>query len=506
MSLPININSLLKGRVIEWDRLEFKKGWNPEEIIRTVCAFANDINNWGGGYIVVGVEEIDGKPIFPPAGLQENQIDRIQKELVEICHRIEPHYTPVTEPVVYEDKRIFIIWAPGGESRPYKAPQTLGDKAAKRLYIRQGSVTKPASREEERFLNTISIALPFDDRVNHGAGIHDLDKDLMTEFLYKVDSELYREANEIDKKELALRMQLLKGPEEYLRPVNAALLFFNPEPHRFFRGAVSEVVLYKDYEGITFTEQTFKGSLFKQIMNLLQYLQNVVLTEKVIKIPGQAEARRIWNYPYEAVEEVVANAFYHRSYENVSPIEISVYPDKLAVLSFPGPLPPVDKEALKQKKILSREYRNRRIGDFLKELDLTEGRGTGFPIIYRKMEQNGSPEPIFETDDLHTHFLAVLPVHPEFLKEEEPEDEPLNTTILLPASPKAKEILEFCREPKSRKEIMDMLGLYNNTARFNKYIKPLIEAGFLLPSLLERPNNPRQKYYSLQAVSNEVGN
>jgi ATP-dependent DNA helicase RecG len=415
MSLPINIEKLLKGRVIEWDRLEFKKGWNPEEIIRSICAFANDVNNWGGGYIVVGVEECDGRPVFPPAGLSENSIDRMQKELLELCNRIEPYYAPVTEPVVFDGELIFIIWVQGGENRPYKAPQTLGNKSYKRVYIRRGSVTKPASKEEERFLNTISIALPFDDRINHHASIHDLDKDLMTEFLYRAGSELCREADKISKEELALRMQLLKGASEYRRPINAALLFFNSNPHKFYRGAVSEVVLFGDYDGISFSEQTFKGSIFKQIENVLQYLGNLVLTEKVIKVPGQAEALRIWNYPYEAVEEVVVNAFHHRSYENVSPIEISVYPDKLVALSFPGPLPPVDKEALKQKKILSREYRNRRIGDFLKELDLTEGRGTGFPIIHRRMEQNGSPAPYFETDDMHTHFLAVLPVHPIFL-------------------------------------------------------------------------------------------
>ena len=494
MSLPVNINKLLKGKVIEWDRLEFKKGWNPEEIIRTICAFANDVNNWGGGYIIIGIEEIDGKPVFPPLGLQENQIDRIQKELIELCSKIDPYYMPVTEPVEYEGKWIFIIWASGGESRPYKAPQTLGEKALKRVYIRHGSVTKPASREEERFLNTISIALPFDDRINHEATIHDLDKDLMIEFLYKVDSTLYKEAGGISKEELALRMQLLKGPKEYLRPVNAALLFFNPSPHTFFRGAISEVVLYKDYEGITFDEQTFKGSLYKQITNLLQYLKNVVLTEKVIKIPGQAEALRIWNYPYEAVEEVIANAFYHRSYENVSPIEVSVYPDKLVVLSFPGPLPPVDKEMLKQKKVISREYRNRRIGDFLKELDLTEGRGTGFPIIYRRMEQNGSPLPVFETDDIHTHFLAVLPVHPEFLKTEEKE---ISSTVILPRleSPKAKEILLFCEEPRSRKEIMDMLEVTNQTLNFERFIKPLLESLLLSMTLPENPKSSKQRYF-----------
>lgn len=494
MPLPININELLTGRVIEWDRLEFKKGWNPEEVIRTICAFANDINNWGGGYIIIGIDEVDGQPSFPPTGLQENQIDRIQKELVELCHKIEPHYIPVTTPVIYQDKLIFIIWVPGGDARPYKAPQTLNKGSHKRIYIRQGSVSKPASKEEERFLNTISIALPFDDRINHQASVNDLDKDLMVEFLYEVGSDLHNEATFVGKEELALQMQLLKGPKEYLRPINAALLFFNREPHKFFRGAVSEVVLYKDYDGIQFTEKIFRGSIFKQINNLLEYLRSVVLTEKVIKVPGQAEALRIWNYPYEAVEEIIANAFYHRSYESPNPIEISVYPDKLVVLSFPGPLPPVDKEALKNKKIFSRNYRNRRIGDFLKELDLTEGRGTGFPIIYRKMEQNGSPQPSFETDDVRTHFLAVLPVHPEFLKEVSQKTEYTDLPKL--ESPRALEILEFCKEAKSRKEIMEMLGISNHPKNLERYITPLIENKSLALTLPDKLQSRNQKYYT----------
>ena len=98
----------------------------------------------------------------------------------------------------------------------------------------------------------------------------------------------------------------------------------------------------------------------------------------------------------------------------------------MVILSFPGPLPPIDQNALKQKKVFARDYRNRRIGDFLKELDLTEGRSTGFPIIYDKMERNGSPAPIFETDNIYTHFLTILPVQPEFLKaiqEEEKQKE-----------------------------------------------------------------------------------
>ena len=62
---------------------------------------------------------------------------------------------------------------------------------------------------------------------------------------------------------------------------------------------------------------------------------------------------------------------------------------------------------------MPRRYRNRRIGEFLKELDLTEGRSTGIPKILRAMKENGSPSPEFEFDEDHTYFLVRLPAHPE---------------------------------------------------------------------------------------------
>jgi ATP-dependent DNA helicase RecG len=70
-------------------------------------------------------------------------------------------------------------------------------------------------------------------------------------------------------------------------------------------------------------------------------------------------------------------------------------------------------ELNKGQQIKVREYRNRRIGDFLKELHLTEGRCTGIPKIQRSMQYNGSPEALFETDEERTYFLTTLPVHPE---------------------------------------------------------------------------------------------
>ena len=71
--IPLKIETLLEGRVVEHDRVEYKTGWNPNDIIHSICAFANDYDNSNGGYIVIGVKEEKGMPVFPLAGVQKEE-------------------------------------------------------------------------------------------------------------------------------------------------------------------------------------------------------------------------------------------------------------------------------------------------------------------------------------------------------------------------------------------------------------------------------------------------
>ncbi len=57
MSILVSIENLLSGNFVEGARMEFKEGWNPTAVLRSVCAFANDFENEGSGYIVIGVAE-----------------------------------------------------------------------------------------------------------------------------------------------------------------------------------------------------------------------------------------------------------------------------------------------------------------------------------------------------------------------------------------------------------------------------------------------------------------
>lgn len=61
MAIPIIIKTLLSGKVVEWERLDFKRGWNPVDVMHSVCTFANDVNNWGGGYILKDLDITEGR-------------------------------------------------------------------------------------------------------------------------------------------------------------------------------------------------------------------------------------------------------------------------------------------------------------------------------------------------------------------------------------------------------------------------------------------------------------
>ena len=90
MSIPTTIHTLLSGNVVEWARIEFKTTWDPEASLKTITAFANDIDNWGGGYIIIGVKEQDGIPVKPYVGVPANMLDAWQKDIYEKCKLIRP--------------------------------------------------------------------------------------------------------------------------------------------------------------------------------------------------------------------------------------------------------------------------------------------------------------------------------------------------------------------------------------------------------------------------------
>ena len=322
MELEFNVEDLLRKNNIESDRIEFKKGWNPDDIYRSICAYANDFDNIGGGYILIGVEEKDGVAIRPVHGVSKDMVDKIQKEMLGYNHRIRPIYfaKPILESV--DGKNIIVIWAPTGIQRPYKVVDHI------------------TSKNDNNYKY----------RIRYGTS------------------------------------SIVPNPEQEKDPKN----FIEIPP--------------------------IKGTVPQIIQRTMEKLQDIAIAEYVQKVPDRMEANRFMSYPYEVLEEAVVNAFYHRDYMCYEPVEIEIEPDCIRITSHPGidrsiPLSTI----AKGERFKSKYYRNRRLGEFLKELDLTEGRCTGIPTIQEGLAKNGSPRAIFETDEDRKVLWVTIPIQPDYL-------------------------------------------------------------------------------------------
>ena len=470
MALPININDLINSHTVESVRIEFKRGWNPEEIIHSICAFANDINEYGSGYIIVGIEEKDGSPVLPPSGLLQEQIDSIQKKFIELCNLLRPKLFPIIEPIEFMGKFIVVIWITTGEERPYSAPVTLGKNALYKIYVRQASTTIPTTPLLENRLRELSAYRHFDDRINTKASVDDFDLGLIQAYLQEIKSNLYNEALKLSLAEIALKMQIARKHGENIYPLNVGLLLFCKEPHKFFEGCKTNLVEFEDEAGTKYSEKTFVGPIHMQIREIMSYLNSNIIKQFTYKSSIKSEVDKFFNYPYQALEELVVNSLYHRCYENPTPNEIRIYKSfkkgiinaeeiedsrRIEILSYPGPLPPIDEKALLQLKITARNYRNIKLGDWLKNLRLAEKYATGIPTIVDALATNGSPIPILSTDEARSFFLAVIRINENTPIE---VDEDIVEIERIPLSNIQQEILEkLLNEPSMEDEIIEEL-------------------------------------------------
>ena len=336
MAIPTSIKTLLSGDVVEWARIEFKETWDAAASLKSICAFANDLDNWGGGYIIIGVQENNGKPVYPLKGVPTDKLDAYQKNIFGKCKLLRPAYTPIIGVETYQDKQFIVIWCPGGDNRPYSSPKTMEKNNKERIhYIRKASNTVEPSDDEEKDLFNLANRVPFDDRVNHQAELADLNITLIQNYLKEIGSSLYEKSKTGDFAELCNDMNIIS--------------------------VLPDIVQFPDgLGGDNIIENTFKGPIHQQLREALQFIKNSIVTKKIVKSADKAESDWVYNYPYAALEEALANAVYHRAYDIREPIEVRVEREMIEIVSFPGPDRSVTQEGLKRYRVSNRRYRNRR--------------------------------------------------------------------------------------------------------------------------------------------------
>jgi ATP-dependent DNA helicase RecG len=432
----------------ESEQVEWKENVaDIDDVISTAVAFANDISNLGGGYIVCGAREAKDEHGFQKMltpGLSASRLKELEGRVIQGCRdRVDPSIVPVVEelPAEAPDKRILVFIVP---ATPYAHSFRKHGKDASTYYIRVSRETNEAKNGLLRELLIKKHAQErWDRRPNPTARVEDLDAVLLRDYLQRMTlweaNKAFEDYLEHPLAALALPLCAREPLTGTLRPRNFAILMFGRQIQRFFPGAYA---IFSLYPGVDRAEPYAErihldGTIIEQADKLIDRLN----TQAYDVIDKTRETSNLLRFPQRALQEAVINALVHRDYESEQPVRVTVFSDRIEIYS-PGSLPTaVDRERFKQGRSAP-VWRNQALAYFFNKLQLAQAEGQGIPTILRTMKETGCPNPTFDISP--ESVLCTLPAHPRHaliraIREIE-RDLVLNHTT--EAATKARELLE----------------------------------------------------------------
>lgn len=403
----------------ESEQIEWKENVaDIDDVVATLSAFANDLQNLGGGYVVCGAREDKDEHGFPRllrTGLGASRLKEVEGIVLTRCReRVFPQITPLVDELVVEndpERRILVFTQPAtGHAHTFRR----GDGAGKH-HVRVGRSTLEARNGILRDLLVRKGDLePWDRRPCIGATENDLDLIALRDALQQMkvfSSERGLEPFLSSEAQLNPFVPPLFAKDPLtgiLRPRNFAMVLFGREPQRFIPGALSLFSIYPgtDRSDTHAARHELAGTLIEQARRMQPLLeaQAPLLFDKT-----DPTTPNVQKYPKRALYEAMGNALAHRDYELADPTRVTVFADRIEVLS-PGALPHgVTLDALRSGQAAPR-WRNQALAWFFQRLQLAQAEGQGIPTILRAMQQEGCPPPRFEADD--ARVLCILPAHP----------------------------------------------------------------------------------------------
>jgi len=383
----------------EIDRVEMTRSTtNVDKFREAICSFSNDMAGKGEpGYLLIGVDERDSAFRLP-----------ITDELLQqfAAYRSDGQILPL--PVLNVSK---VPHPDGGgdvlvvEVRPHDMPPV---RYKGRVHIRVGPRKDTASEAEERVLMERRAAnFPtFDATPCPEGDLKRLDLETFRQtYRPQAIAEEVIAANHRDSKEqlAALRFYSLKRD----CPTNAGMLVFAFDPLDLFPGAKVQFVQYDGTElaDEVLAEKTFTGSLITVLSEMDSFLKGR-FTQKPVVVSALRE-QSVFDFPPEAIRELLMNAILHRDYQSTSPVRFYQFSDRIEIQN-PGGL---YGDASPQNFPKVNTYRNPIIAEAMHVLGYVNRFGRGVTRARRALEENGSPEPIFQFE-AH-HFLSIIPKHPQ---------------------------------------------------------------------------------------------
>ncbi len=390
--------------------VEFKRDdVRPEQLAKEIVALAN----FQGGKVILGVED-DGTI----TGIQRENLEEWVMDTV-FGRYVHPMILPFYEEIQVDDEyRIAVITITQGTAKPY----VVRHKDREEIYVRVGSTSRRASREQQARLFALGGMLHPETLPVSGSSLKDLSRERLTDYLTNIvmDSTLPGSDDEWIGRLCGLGFMV---EQENLPAVCsiAGLVLFGHSPRRQLRQSGMRWMAFdgpkKTYRAID--DRTLDGplvALFQTmdgggreiaenglIESLIENMRPFI-SEESDQINETMRRERHWHYPLAAVREAIVNALAHRDWTRYEEVEVVAYNNRLEVLS-PGAL----QNSMTVEKMIAgqRSPRNPLIVEVLRDYGYVDARGMGVrnKIIPLLRERGVEPE-FLATED---YLKVVMP-------------------------------------------------------------------------------------------------
>lgn len=350
----------------ESQNIEYKTIWK-DEYLKWICGFANA----QGGTIFIGKDD-DGHIVG---------VNNAKKLLEELPNKITTVLGIVADVNLHET-------AMGDYIEIAVEPQLNPVSCKGEYYYRSGSTKQELKGAAlDQFLlgkqgkHWDGVPVP-------NVTIEDLKAETFDFFRKKgiksnrLNDDVLTDSNEL----LLANLKLTDG--KYLK--RAALLLFHPDPEKFVTNAYIKIGYFESDSDLRYQDE-IHGNLFEQVektMDLLftKYIKAMISYDGIYRV-------ETFEYPKEAIREALHNAVAHKDYTGATPIQISVYNDKIMIWNY-GRLPENWTIDTLQKKHSSVPH-NPDISNAFFRIGYIEAWGRGIRKMNEQCAAAGLPQPLY---------------------------------------------------------------------------------------------------------------
>ena len=435
----------------------------PTRLYDSLSSFSNQDS---GGIIVFGVDEAQD---YKEVGVYDAQ--DIQKKINEQCLQMEPIVRPILTVVEKDGKTFAAAEIPGVDiaERPcyYKGKGRL-----KGSYTRIGDSDEPMTEYEIYSYEAYRKKYQDDIREVKRASLQALDKTALSKYIL-----LLKEG----KPKLAAMDE-----QSITRNRNVTLssvLLFGLYPQAYFpQFCITAVVVpgkeigEVDSDGARFLDNArIEGTIPEILEEAIAFVKRNMRKKTIIN-PETGKREDRTDYPVTAIREAILNALVHRDYSihtEGMPIQVLMFEDRIEIRN-PGGI--YGRMSIDQLGKVQADTRNPVLALALEVLGITENRYSGIPTIRREMKAYN----LVPAEFLDERGNFIVKFYKKMLEESNADNN----------------LIDFCRTPRSRKEICEFLGVKSVSYAMKRYIQPLIERGEIKLTMPDTPKSTKQKYFS----------